>query len=530
MVEPGHSLLSSPESPHSSSFGSTLSRRDTASSSGSGPYEPVPTGRWLLDFHGSCPRCHHQHNAVQIKINVSKDASKVSRIRCEECKEDWVAFGGRNTTRISLLSTTTIKPDPVEKEVRQTLINMVKAATAIASPFLAGIPETTSSDAPGHPTVQRSSDTRIQPLSPLANTARVSFQVPIRHKQPDRPVSSTKPAPDDSNDDSLQRSASALKRKVTAGISSFFRRASLEQKRGMSQSSPATKKIARDRPGEVISPEEIPATAEPAPVLLTSMEGHTSQGILLEQVDATSNVPSRRVEANDFIAGLGSDPVSAMNEAERIGWARKKLTEFKAGRNIVAPLAPPSMVDSSTQVFINELPPVSYLRPWQRRSLEFLGLGSHLGYFDRFRASDLSLRTRPVSIAERTSEAATFVNDGSTTVAASVRNSWPRFLQSDLGGSGSPRPLSVQQLRQPRADARNSLDSTATAAALRSSSNTRGGNINRWSRGSMGLSSLVGFGGMMSRTSIHLPLREGYDTDEGSQSPPPPPPPSVRDD
>jgi hypothetical protein len=528
MAESGPSHPHSSESPLNPTFGSPLSRRDTASSAGSGPYEPVPSGRWLLDFHGSCPRCHHQHNAVQIKINVSKDASRVSRIRCEECKEAWVAFGGRNTTRISLLSTTTVKPDPVEKEVRQTLINMIKAATAVASPLLAGIPEASTSDTLRHPTAQRSSDGRTQLPSPPATTARVSFQVPLRQKQTDvGSVSTSKPAADDSNDNSLQRSASALKRKVAAGVS-FFRRASLRQKQDVSQSSSTGYKSMGKRSRDSDPIEQTPASTESTSVPSQPLEELTGLGVSLEQVDAISNLSPSCAEASGFIAGLGNDPISAMNEVERVEWAREKLSGFKAGRNVVAPVARPDMVNSSTQVSTSELPHVSFLRPWQRRSLEFLGLGSHFGYFDRFRASDLSLRTRPLSIAERTSEAATVVNDDST-IAASIRNSWPGFQQSERDGSASPRPLSVQQLRQYRSDARYSFDSTATGAAMRSTSTTRGGH-NRWSRGSTGRSSLVGFGGMMSRTSIYLPLREGDDIDNGSPSPPPPPPPSVRDD
>jgi hypothetical protein len=528
MSEPGSSHFPGLESPPSSPFGSTLSRRDTASSAGSGLYEPVPTGRWLLDFHGNCPRCHHQHNSVQIKINVSKDASRVSRIRCEECKEDWVAFGGRNTTRISLLSTTTMKPDPVEKEVRQTLINMVKSATAIASPFLAGIPEASPSDVPRRRTAQQSSDSGIQHLSPLSTTARVSFQIPLRQQQVNvEPVSSSKFVTGDRNDNSFQRSTSALKRKVAAGIS-FLRRANLKKRREMSQSSPVVTKSKGERPGDNIPSEEVPATTASASVSNTPREQPDTQGFPSEQAEVISDQPPTSAQANEFIAGLDNDLIGAMNEAERTRWARTKLAEFKAGRKVIAPPPQPTMVDSSTQVSNSELPHVSFLRPWQRRSIESLGLGSHFGYFDRFRASDLSLRTRPLSMAERTSEAITLVNDDST-VTASVRNSWPGFLQSERGGSGSPRPLSVQQLRQPRSDARYSFDSTATGAAVRSSSTMRGSNT-RWSRNSLGRSSLVGFSGMMSRTSIHLPLREGDDTENDSSSPPPPPLPSVRDE
>jgi DNA-directed RNA polymerase subunit M/transcription elongation factor TFIIS len=142
------SHASSSESVLGTSSGNNSSRRGTASSVSSDLYQPLPVGHWLLRFHGSCPRCHHLHNAVKIKVEVSHDDRKVNHVRCDKCRQKWLALGGRNSTQISLLSTLTTTPDPVESEVRNALINMVKSATAVASPVLSDIPEVPFSEPP----------------------------------------------------------------------------------------------------------------------------------------------------------------------------------------------------------------------------------------------------------------------------------------------------------------------------------------------------------------------------------------------
>ena len=84
-----------------------------------------------------------------------------------------------------------------------------------------------------------------------------------------------------------------------------------------------------------------------------------------------------------------------------------------------------------------------------------MGLGSHLGHFDRMWdwASDITGRSRSLSISEHTSEAITVVNEDPT-VASGIRNSWHELVNRERRGSGSPRPpymhrarRSLQQLR-----------------------------------------------------------------------------------
>jgi hypothetical protein len=121
-------------------------RQETSSTSSKGAYRRLPEGRWILDFHGNCPRCHHHHDSVQVKVKVSKNTDHTSWVHCEECNAKWAAFGARNGTTISLLSTTTTTPDPVEEGVRHSLSEVVKMAmTASALGILAEQPSHASS-------------------------------------------------------------------------------------------------------------------------------------------------------------------------------------------------------------------------------------------------------------------------------------------------------------------------------------------------------------------------------------------------
>ncbi|KAF2119843.1 hypothetical protein BDV96DRAFT_595464 [Lophiotrema nucula] len=122
-----------------------LTRINTGSSDSSSLYAPLPPGRYTLPIHGSCPRCHHLHQAATVKIRVSASSNKKNKVNCERCGASWLALGGGNSTTISLLSQESADPDPIEVNVRNALINMVRSATFIASPTaLADVPESLS--------------------------------------------------------------------------------------------------------------------------------------------------------------------------------------------------------------------------------------------------------------------------------------------------------------------------------------------------------------------------------------------------
>ncbi|KAF1927123.1 uncharacterized protein M421DRAFT_93385 [Didymella exigua CBS 183.55] len=126
-----------------------FTRRDSISSTGSG--RPIPPGHWTLPIAGNCPRCHHHHNSVKIHVNMVSDSSRLVDLDCENCHRLWLGHGSRNSTQVSLLSTETIDPLPMESEICTTLAQMVRVATRVdvLSQSLPNIPEG-SSPGPSH--------------------------------------------------------------------------------------------------------------------------------------------------------------------------------------------------------------------------------------------------------------------------------------------------------------------------------------------------------------------------------------------
>ncbi|KAF1998370.1 hypothetical protein P154DRAFT_577961 [Amniculicola lignicola CBS 123094] len=139
-------------------------RRDTGSTTGSDDYVPLPPGRYTLLINGNCPRCHHHHKAALVKVKVFNDRDRVSHVQCEngDCQQYWLAFGGGNSTRISLLSQCT-ETDPIEiereKESRYELIQIVRSVTSVAS--LSNIPEFPSRQPSREPSVHNDASRSI---------------------------------------------------------------------------------------------------------------------------------------------------------------------------------------------------------------------------------------------------------------------------------------------------------------------------------------------------------------------------------
>ena len=141
-------ILSPPSSVHNTELHQRQSfptnrpiRQDTRASIDSIICTPLVPGFYKIPFHGNCPRCHHRHVAAEVKVEVTPGYTKPSYVRCENCKEKWVALGGRNSTCISLLSTLTVEPDPMENDARRAIINMVRSISSVASPVLNTVPE-----------------------------------------------------------------------------------------------------------------------------------------------------------------------------------------------------------------------------------------------------------------------------------------------------------------------------------------------------------------------------------------------------
>lgn len=527
------------EPDYNPAFTNGPTRRETASSVGSDQYTPLPAGHYLMEFHGSCPRCFHQHNAVRIKINVSRDPSKVSRVACENCHQSWVAFGGRNTTRISLLAARTIEPDPVEKEVRRTLINMVKSVTAIASPILAEVPEATALDLQrerADTSTNRSGDHAVE--STPAPRGRVSFNIPLTRIQGQtRPIHSrsiaTRSALGSGSMSLLKRSPSTIRRRIAARVAIWRK---------------ATPKSGKDNPtmvnGHSQSIRELDTehltTTGPRPSTTTSPDHYiatreeTSETVSAAQAENLDrDAPTLSPHATEYIAGLRNEPVELMDKQERILWMRDTLSDYNRRRAEFAPVAESVAASQDVPPDPVEMARVSSIRPFYRRSIELMGLGSHLGHFDGLWANELTHRRQPSSESGQTSDSTTIV-EGST-VGSDRRYSWQGLLHGERRGSGSPRPPSIQSgwrsrqtTRTGRVEARYSLDSTAAAATARAASTNRAQTLNRRSRGSMARSSTMAMNELsMSQTSLPRVVSEAEsDSDNNRQSPSPPSLPS----
>lgn len=531
--------LSSPnqESLRGFSIGNILTRRDTASSAGSDQYNPMPAGHWEFDFHGSCPRCRHQHDAVKMKVDISPDPTRVSRVRCKKCEEPLVAFGGRNCTRISLQSANSTEPDPAERQVRNALINMVKSATTIASPTLAGIPEISSSDASREYTTPSTSRNRPRPST---IPERVTFHVAAIQDSRQAPnaaksLPTTESTTSTADGDALERSPS-VRRRFIARLS-LLRRAPMRQHLDILRGSDIP---VRSMEQHLITIPRIGILPDPVPDPPNQNSRGDNipvQSIVPVQVQgSTTERPTLNPEAAEFIARFQNDSLTTMSEQERVAWVRSNLTAFYSHRTNVG------TAYEGTQANPHELPPphVPNIRQNYPPSLDFFGLGSHPGLgshhgiFDGLWASDLANHPGPPSsssTSKRTSEASTAVEDDR--VASNPPTSLTEFLQRGRRGSGSPRPLSVhstlrswQQLRQSPAEARYSLDSTATGVALRNNSISGARNSNRWSGGSiLGLTHLS-----MSQTSLPQRVPEAPDVNNTSDGALPlAPPSSVRE-
>lgn len=475
MAEPQISRVWNLDSPSSPAEASTFDRRESASSVESSQYLPLPQGHWLLNLQGSCPRCHHQHNAVKVKVKVTGAREKSSRVRCENCHADWLALGGRASTQISLLSSPTLPPDPLEKEVRSTLVAMVRSAIAFANPNLTDItdptmrittPEYTERSPGGN------QDSSIHDSS--GNTERVSFHIPVVRFQQQKPVGSTstkRPATDNGDDSRAQRSTFNMRQRII----SVLRRSSVKRfKASLREHDTGTTNLmpVQDTPAE----EPLPAA--------TSLVPHNHEALDTPGPGSPSHNGSRSLdstnsntEAAAFIAGLERYPITERNES----WMRARLGEFRALRASSLTLASSISTNGGTQLTLDEVLNLPHTRQHDQYSQQVLGLGSHLGYFDGFYTVDNPRRS--ISISERTSEAITAVDDSTGTF--NPRISWSEFLQQERRGSGSPRPTSTNSVRQARAEPRRSFESA------RSLSNARGRLSNRLSRQANGRSSTI---------------------------------------
>lgn len=475
---------STTELPLGSPLDTSLVRHDSTSSDGSHKYSPLKPGRWIVNVHGNCPKCRHHHSAVEVKVKVPRhgEASHVSNIHCEKCNEKWVAFGARNATEISLLSAVTIEPDPLEREVRYRLIDIVRAATAVAS--LGSIPELAAHDPSRRPSAR----------SPIGDVPQVVDQSPnwtpplawandalTQDLEQHRPYpEQTSPAPSGNtivvkHRNSVRRLMSRIRTRMRNSMhllhrdnSDSLRVANTSNQQEMSARQ-FDKSPVRDAP-----------VAGPMLDTGTKMDpcAHVDKRHFFETV-------KRNAEVDDFIEGLDTTGLGSVSGHERSSWMRKTFTAFKARKK-----------SSRFQLVMSEIvnvyndPPRFYHCTAAHRLDDLQYAGTHTEGVVGIESNNARWWRRSMSISERGSEVLTAHDD--ITVASCPQCSRRGSLQQEGGGSRQQRRLSLPNVQRPfehlthlRDGARYSFDSFRQARNARASSTIRGRVSRRQSQASI---------------------------------------------
>ncbi|KAH7066884.1 hypothetical protein BKA63DRAFT_424781 [Paraphoma chrysanthemicola] len=502
-------------------------RQDTSSSSGSGPYSPIPEGRWKVPFHGNCPRCHHYHKAVQVKVNVGPDSSQVSYIHCEECGEKWGAFGGRSTTQISLLSDITTEPDPMETELRYSLVEAVKAATNVAS--LGGIAELPtygiSRQASHRSGAEQQSDGMDQSNAPSTSVGLEESTSRHQRQEARLPRVSTYPlvrSDTQAKDRSLPyQLASKLKRSVSARLSG-------SQKEVLRRLLPASIQPRLSARQLEKSPVRTPPDASPSgtvqPRLQVADEVSNNNAANTSINDFAVPGPSEpRTEVAVYIESLDKSGLRSMSEQERASWFREKLTAFKVRqRSKHAPLGFSPIFQTS----IRAEPSGFHNRPPGRYSIEVRHAGTHFDNVDANFPHEVASRRSTISISDVNSEPPSVSDEANI----AVRSRYSYLQQRVRRGLGPQRPRSLPNApRSPPAShqQRNSVDllryniDTGSNTSIQGQASQRS---SRWSQNSGTLQGTVdGDNVSVSQSSYRRPSDEDVYSSEASTMPQPTP-------
>ncbi|KAF2827967.1 hypothetical protein CC86DRAFT_202354 [Ophiobolus disseminans] len=498
----------------------SLTRRSTHSSDSSGPYERIPEGRWIVPFHGNCPRCHHHHNAAEMKIRVTQNTSRVSRIDCEKCNEGWIAIGGRNATMISLASVTSTEPDSIEEGVRFSLIDVVRMATERARSPLGTLPEqppsrqasiSSPASASSHSPHRTPVPSTVAPYTtPLSSTGFRQYPEPISPLQLEHAfVGKSSSGP--------RRILSKLKKKITSRFTEL-RRDNLKQIIGFTRRPKMSSRQFEKSPVRTppAGDQHINNTVEQTPVPIRAIDSIASE------VDRDR--PSQRLaEVVAFIAGLDKTVLESKSPQEQIDWMREVYTDFKRNRTNRAPVTIAAVVHAGVQCDLS--------RPFDRRSAELFGAGTHI-----FGLENIDSPQRTISISEVDSESQTAHEEN--TPASFLRQSRQQFLQRVRRGPGSQRPQSLPgpprlpPLLHP--NFRNSFHALrhSRLGSTGSTSSLRGQAPPRWSQTSLTLHGSTQDPRESSSEETLRPVNDAgnYTPDDSEGSPPPPPSSAPRDD
>jgi hypothetical protein len=531
MTEPQSIIAGGSQAPKLASVPSSaqipgLNRQDTGSSYGHEEFEPLPPGCWTLDFHGNCPRCHHHNRALRVQVRVTLDARHVSYVHCERCQDRWAAFGGRNSTRISLLSSTTTEPDLAARGVRYRLIDIVNLATGKVP--LDTLPESLSlapsrqSSMKAHTASKPSADLPTPRASISVEHTEVSLAQSHQHLKVST-CDAANHAPPATIRGNTRQLISILKAKVTKRFpmlhrSSVKQRVSLLKLSGLStrqiEKSPVRTPTAEDLGIVSVKPSTSAIQSQKIPVDRQTPVPYDFQGKVVE--------PSKRLtEVVAFVASLEKSTLKSMSEQERIQWMREQYTTFKSRKKgPIAPLSFSTIVQESTPT---EFPSSSH-RTRDRFSIEVSGVGAHVE--DLENVLDAALRRGSITFSEATSEAPSAPDDNSFVL--SPRNSGQHLLQRLRHGSATPQslPNTRPSSSRTRAMFRNSYDAQESGGGS-SSWSTRAQSTSRFSQVSTLNSSTMS----VDRSVLQAILHHVEDSEgSGTETPMPSPPRSVPGD
>lgn len=425
---------SNPTGSSHADFAAPTSRRDSTSSNSSSHYQPLPEGLWTIPFHGNCPKCSHHHRAAQVKIKVTQDEGQINRVNCEKCGVAWAAFGGRNATVISLLSTTSTEPDSMAEEVRLRLIDVVLMATQRATSSLVALPEQPSSPPFEEPLVGASSrsapDARDISLISSAHRAvdGVGPSTQADHQPPQ-----IAPCPTATSSTGFRRRLSKLKKKLTTRFPILHRTRIQQIITGTKKSAMTPRQIEKS-PVHVTNNADRQVFDNDITARASSPEGidfvHATQ-VTLSEADA--RVPAVRLtDVASFIRGLDKSGLKTMTDKEKTAWLRQHYTEFKRRPKRQTPL-------SISEIFESSIHPYPRAEYCDGCSLDLRAIGALFEELDRVGSSEESQRWDSLSVSDVFSEAST-AHDAITVA------SFPRYSRHDplqRVRERTPRPLSL---------------------------------------------------------------------------------------
>jgi hypothetical protein len=409
-------------------------RQDTSLPDAHDEFRPLPQGCWIVPFHGECPRCYHHHSAVQVKVKVTQDLNQLSYVHCGNCQQRWPAFGGRNSTKISLLSTTTIEPELIEKRVYYSLVEVVQAITGAAP--LRTLPESSSTVPSCQPSFNTSIRNVICSAPPARHQVSSVAQLPIAssteigacHQQelPATSHSSAHPVAVNYRR-GPSRLLSKLKDKVMARISRSYK----------------NKKLFLE-PHDQMSARQIEkplGQLQPVPAQIIATEHSLAEDQSLRDMDKVgvdiAGSYKRLAEVVAFVANLDKTILNSKNEEERIEWMRVEYADFKAGRRR------PSGALALSAIFHTSIPdttPQSRSMTPDQFSAELRCVGTHTEGLDLLAAA---LRRGSLTNSDLNADTQS-VSDESI-VTSFTRPSRQEFLERVRRGLGSQRqrPLSL---------------------------------------------------------------------------------------